>query len=183
MADTDSVSSEELELKRGKPLEHLLGFNPSGTRNYMFTVFNKKTLKRTLLFGGAVPFHKASLYLLDFYKDYMDNVNNNCIYHMSVILDTKNNVKETDTLNIIELDSSHKLSERRKRAKESLKTLYYKFDSIYASYIDSDKKYVKDYRTYVGFKEFLDSRNMYISNKQDIKTIVNSLEEEIVNTD
>jgi hypothetical protein len=184
MEDTGSISSEEIELVKGRQFETTLGFIPSGTRNYMYTIFNRKTLDRTILFGGASPFHSSSLLLYDFYNHYINNGNDKCSYCMSVILDTKNLKKETDTLNIIELEPSHKLSERKKYANASLKRTWHIFDSIYGSYIHENKKYIKPYRTYVGFKEFLDACGIYNTNKISIKKLASArnVQGVIVNT-
>ena len=100
---------------------------------------------------------------------------------MSVILDSKNLQKETETLILIKLEPSHILSKRRDNVRQILYRTYQIFDSIYKSYIRNDKEYTKKYRTYVGFKEFLDSRDRYNTSKIKIYNLITG--NNIVNID
>ena len=169
------------EIISGKQLEDSIGYKPVGTRNYIFTIFSRKTDFREILFGGAIPFHKASENISKFYEHYINNADNNSVYHLSVILDSKNLQKETETLILIKLEPSHILSKRRDNVRQILYRTYQIFDSIYKSYIRNDKEYTKKYRTYVGFKEFLDSRDRYNTSKIKIYNLITG--NNIVNID
>lgn len=169
--DTSSITSEERVSTSA--LNEQLGFKVSGTRNFLFSVFNRKTSHRSLLFGGAMPLHKSSEYIIKFYDEYLQNGNDTDVYHFSVILDTKNIHKETESLVLIKLEPSHKISERTSNIAKSRKKMTFIFNNIYDSYIDreTDRRFSREYRTNVGFTEFKDARNRYNITKATLKSM------------
>ena len=180
--DRDSTSSED-EVLNPKQLIAKIGFNPTGTRNYLFTIFNRKTSVRTILFGGATPFHTASNNIANFFEHYISNGTTNQCYDMSVILDTKNLKKETDTLTLVKLEPSHLKSKRIKNCKVKFKYIRGVFDNIYTNYISNEGRF--NYRTYVGFKEFTDARFLFRKQMVSLNDVLNgtvSSSETIVNT-
>ena len=52
-SDISSISSEEPP-NNSRQLEESLGYRPTGTRNYLFSRFDRTT-KWVMLFGGAYP--------------------------------------------------------------------------------------------------------------------------------
>ena len=175
----DTISTTSEERVNAATLNETLGFKVSGTRNFLFSVFNRKTSYRSLLFGGAMPIHKTSDYIMKFYDEYLQNGNDTDVYHFSVILDTKNILKETESLILITLNPSHKISDRTNNIANSRIKMTFIFNNIYDSFIDreTDRRFSKEYRTNVGFTEFKDARNRYniikasLKNKYGIKQV------------
>ena len=104
---------------------------------------------------------------------------------MSVILDTRNVRGETEVINLIKLEPSHKISERHNNIRASIKRMMYIYSNIYDSFISKNgKKYSKEYRTDVAFKQFKDSQKKFLDIKKSIKEqfkYKDEDEEEIVN--
>ena len=172
--DTDSNSSVE-ELIQYRDLEKTIGFKPNPTRNYLFTTFNRTTKVRTLLFDGAYPLHNATNYLEAFFSLYINKSKKNTVYQFSVILDTKNIKKETDTHILCKLEPNIDKTIRIKSAKVSFKKLVHIFDSIYDSYIPKSsekKKLEREYRKYISFRQFINSKNYYYEQQNLIKKML-----------
>ena len=68
---------------------------------------------------------------------------------MSVILDTRNIQKETEVLNLIKLEPSHKISERHNNVRSTIKRMFYIYTGIYNSYLNkechNERKLTKEY--------------------------------------
>jgi len=173
--DISSASSNE-EFLSFRNIENCLGFKPSPTRNYIFTAFNRRTKYRDILFEGAYPLHEATNFIEDFLKTYITLGNSNTAYYISVILDTKNIKKETDTLNLCVLEPSKIRAERIENVKKSIKKLYFTFDNIYNSYCQDDIKYNRKYRKTTTLREFLTSKQFYYAQKEIIEKLYNNSE-------
>ena len=180
--DTDSTSSNE-EFVSYRNLETQLGFKPSPTRNYMYTSFNRKTNFRELLFDGAYPLHEATNYIEEFMKIYIESSQPNTAYYMSVILDTKNIKKETDTLNLCVLEPNKVKSRRVANVKSKVKEVYKIFDNIYNSYCSEDVKYNRQYRKHTTLRMFLTSKKNYYSQKKKIKLYLKNPDDPIIDSD
>tara|TARA_Y100000389_G_scaffold203855_1_gene253770 strand:+ start:9967 stop:10530 length:564 start_codon:yes stop_codon:yes gene_type:complete len=184
-SDISSISSEEPP-NSSRQLEESLGYRPTGTRNYLFSKYHRTTRYRSILFKGAYPLHEASKYVKQFYDDYYTLGNDQEVYYMSVILDTRNVRGETEVINLIKLEPSHKISERHNNIRGTIKKMMYIFTNIYDSYIKKNQKeYSKDYRTDVTFKKFKDSKNLFLEDKKSIKDefkFKDSDDEQVVNT-
>ena len=184
-SDISSISSEEPP-NSSRQLEESLGYRPTGTRNYLFSRYHRDTKYRAMLFKGAYPLHEASKCVKEFYNHYYTHGNEKEVYYMSVILDTRNVRGETEVINLIKLEPSHKISERHNNIRDSIKRMMYIFTNIYDSYIKKNQKeYSKDYRTDVTFKRFKDSRNQFLEDKKWIKDefkFKDSDDEQVVNT-
>tara|TARA_B110000467_G_C18324164_1_gene487633 strand:- start:1580 stop:2146 length:567 start_codon:yes stop_codon:yes gene_type:complete len=168
-SDISSISSEDSP-GNNRELEESLGYRPVGTRNYMFSVFNRKTKYRSLLFHGAFPLHIASNFVKEFYDEYIDNGNDTNVYYMSVILDTRNVRKETDVINLIKLEPSHKISERHNNVRGTIKRMFYIYTNIYNWYLSTDdRRFLKDYRAQVGITQFKEARNKFNAIKYAIR--------------
>lgn len=172
--DTESNSSVE-ELIQYRDLEKTIGFKPNPTRNYLFTTFNRTTKVRTLLFDGAYPLHNATNYFEEFFNLYVNKSKKNTVYQFSVILDTKNMKKETDTHILCKLEPNISKTKRIKSAKICFKKLVHIFDSIYDSYIPKSsekKKLEREYRKYISFRQFVNSKNYYFEQQKNIKKML-----------
>ena len=168
-SDISSISSEDAP-GNNRELEESLGYRPVGTRNYLFSVFNRKTKYRAMLFKGAYPLHIASNYVKEFYDDYIENGDDTKVYYMSVILDTRNVRKETEVINLIKLEPSHKISERHNNVRATIKRMFYIYTNIYNWYLSSDdRRFLIDYRAQVGITQFKESRNKFNSIKAAIR--------------
>jgi hypothetical protein len=168
-SDISSISSEDSP-GNNRELEESLGYRPVGTRNYLFSVFNRKTKYRSLLFHGAFPLHIASNFVKEFYDEYIDNGNDTNVYYMSVILDTRNVRKETDVINLIKLEPSHKISERHNNVRGTIKRMFYIYTNIYNWYLSTDdRRFLKDYRAQVGITQFKEARNKFNAIKYAIR--------------
>ena len=186
--DTESNSSIE-EIIQYRDLEKVIGFKPNPTRNYLFTTFNRTTKVRKLLFDGAYPLHNASNYFEEFFNLYVNKSKKNTVYQFSVILDTKNLKKETDTLILCKLEPNIDKKKRIKSAKNRFKKLVHIFDSIYDSYIPKSsekKKLEREYRKYISFRQFINSKDYYYEQKKNIKKmlkigLIHEMNESIVN--
>lgn len=178
--DISSTSSNE-EFLSFRDIESRLGFKPSPTRNYMFTSFNRRSKNRDILFEGAYPLHEATNFIEDFFKTYITSGNGNTAYYISVILDTKNIKKETDTLNLCVLEPNKIKSARVENVKKCIKKLYFTFDNIYNSYCQDDVKYNRQYRKHTTLRQFLTSKQFYYTQKKNIKKLINGCDETVVN--
>lgn len=178
--DTLSTSSNE-EFLSFRDIENSLGFKPSPTRNYLFTSFNRRTKYRDILFEGAYPLHEATNFIEEFFKTYTTSGNSNTAYYISVILDTKNIKKETDTLNLCVLEPHKIKSIRVENVKKCIKKLYFTFDNIYNSYCQDDVKYNRQYRKHTTLRQFLTSKQFYYAQKKNIKKLLNGCGETVVN--
>ena len=185
--DTESTSSTE-EFVAYRNLESEIGFKPIPTRNYMFTSFNRKSKYRELMFDGAYPLHEATGYIEQFYSNYINNGKPNTIYCISVILDTKNAKKETDTLNLCVLEPAKNKSVRIKNAKQTFKKVFKIFDNIYNSYDPNTNKdhkdYARSYRKHIVIRQFRECKENYFNQKKNIKLLTKEKEsdtEKIVN--
>ena len=168
-SDISSISSEEPP-NNSRQLEESLGYRPTGTRNYLFSRFDRTTKYRVMLCGGAYPLHIASQYVKQFYDHYMTHGNDREVYYMSVILDTRNMQKETEVINLIKLEPSHIISIRHNNVRNTIKRMMYIYTNIYQSYIKPHgKDYQKDYRASVNFKQFKDSRDRFLKIKKEVK--------------
>jgi hypothetical protein len=168
-SDISSISSEDSP-GNNRELEESLGYRPVGTRNYLFSVFNRKTKYRSLLFHGAFPLHIASNFVKEFYDEYIDNGNDTNVYYMSVILDTRNVRKETDVINLIKLEPSHKISERHNNVRGTIKRMFYIYTNIYSWYLSTDdRRFLKDYRAQIGITQFKEARNKFNAIKYAIR--------------
>ncbi len=183
-SDISSISSEEPP-HSSRQLEESLGYRPTGTRNYLFSRYDRVSKYRVMLFHGAYPLHHASQFVKEFYDHYYTHGNDREVYYMSVILDTRNVRGETEVINLIKLEPSHKISERHNNIRASIKRMMYIYSNIYDSFISKNgKKYSKEYRTDVAFKQFKDSQKKFLDIKKSIKEqfkYKDEDEEEIVN--
>ena len=172
-SDISSISSEEAP-DTCRQLEESLGFKPIGTRNYMFSIFHRKSKFRSILFGGAYPMHIASHYIKEFYDHYIEYGDEKHVYFMSVILDTRNIHKETEVINLIKLEPSHKNSVRHNNIRKTIPRMFYIFTNIYKIYYLRDderdwRSSSRQYRAKVGIAMFKESLKKFNKIKEDIR--------------
>ena len=83
--------------------------------------------------------------------------------------------KETDTHILCKLEPNIDKTRRIKSAKVSFKKLVHIFDSIYDSYIPKSsekKKLEREYRKYISFRQFINSKDYYYEQKKSIKKML-----------
>lgn len=163
-----------------------IGFKPTPTRNYLFTIYDRSNYTRDILFDGALPLHESGVLLYEFYEDYLKNGDKDKVYYISVILDIKNSRGETLTHNIINLEPSDNYNERVQNCISNSDKLFETFDYIYSIFIDNPgpNKHVPKcaYRKRITFKQLMQSYTIYTQHKETIKNMnVDEQDEQVVN--
>lgn len=118
-------------------------FKPKHTTNYFPTVFNKKTLKRTIFGEGALPLHEITLFLYDFLEEYINEGEENEIYYLSGVTQSTN---DQTFYHLLKLEGQSTKLKRIEKLAEQLPKMYIDLEENAFGLFLSKKNKKKEYR-------------------------------------
>ena len=167
-----------LKSEKNNGLIPKLGFNPTGTTNYIMSEFNIDTKERTLLFEGGVPLHKIVYNLYDFFYNYINHFgsSHNKIFYIHAILKPESNCRP-ETPIIFKLKGEKCKNERLELYQKNINLTLEKFELIY-NYLGTlpntrPGQEKKTYRRDTSSSTFRDSKNHFSMVKEKLKNIEN----------
>ena len=123
-----------------------LPFTPSGTTNYLMTTFNTNTKARQILHDGAVPLHKITSNLYDFFYSYLNMCPKNNIYHLTAL-----SKPDGDSRPVINIMSKIPYQQNKKKRKDTLQPILLdviaQFDTIFGAFINKLNQRTRPYRS------------------------------------
>ena len=114
------------------------------------------------------------LIILKIFNLYVNKSKKNTVYQFSVILDTKNMKKETDTHILCKLEPNINKTKRIKSPKYALKNLYISLIVFMIVTFQNQvkKKLEREYRKYISFRQFVNSKDYYFEQQKNIKKML-----------
>lgn len=139
--------------------------NPTGTTNYLMTIFNNKSKDREIMFDGGVPLHKIVYSMYDFFYQYIHQCPINTIYFISGILKPEPEARP-EVRTIAELNGKAKKSQRIEEAKPWIQKTIDQFYSIFYKFISKENPShtSASYRSDTNKKELINAFQEFDSN-------------------
>ena len=124
-SDTSSYSDNELV------------FVPTGTTNYLMTIFNDKSKDREILFDGGVPLHKIIYSMYDFFYQYIHQCPINTMYFISAILKPEAESRP-EVKTIAKLHGKAKKAQRIEEARPIIENTIKQFYILFNKFISKE---------------------------------------------
>jgi len=137
---------------------HDLTFTPTGTTNYLMSIFNSKSKDRDILNEGGVPLHKIVYSMYDFFYQYIHQCPINTLYYISALLKPDTDCRpEVRTLS--KLNGKAKMVQRIEEAKPIIETVIVQFYTIFYTFISKENTNhtQKSYRSDTNKKELINA--------------------------
>ena len=149
-----------------------LTFTPTGTTNYLMTIFNTKSKDRDILFDGGVPLHKTVYCMYDFFYQYIHQCPINTMYFISAILKPEPEARP-EVRTIAKLSGKAKKAQRVEEAKPWIEKTIEQFYHIFYKFISKENSShtIASYRNDTNKKELINAFQEFENN------VINKLRE------
>jgi len=138
--------------------EYELTFTPTGTSNYLMTIFNNISKDRDILYDGGVPLHKIVYSMYDFFYQYIHQCPINTIYYISALLKPETDCRP-EVRTLAKLNGKAKMAQRVLEAKPIIETIIKQFYTIFYTFISeaNTNHTKKSYRSDTNKKELINA--------------------------
>ena len=142
-----------------------LTFTPTGTTNYLMTIFNTKSKDRDILFDGGVPLHKTVYCMYDFFYQYIHQCPINTMYFISAILKPEQEARP-EVRTIAKLSGKAKKAQRIEEARPIIENTIEQFYTIFYKFISKENTNhtITSYRSDTNKKELLKAYQEFDTN-------------------
>lgn len=139
--------------------------NPTGTTNYLMTIFNTKSKDRDILFDGGVPLHKTVYCMYDFFYQYIHQCPINTMYFISAILKPEQEARP-EVRTIAKLSGKAKKAQRIEEARPIIENTIEQFYTIFYKFISKENTNhtITSYRSDTNKKELLNAYQEFDTN-------------------
>ena len=142
--------------------DYELTFSPTGTSNYLMTIFNNKSKDRDIMGDGAVPLHKTVYSMYDFFYQYIHQCPINTVYYFSVLLKPETDCRP-EVRTLAKLHGKAKMAQRVIEATPIIETIIQQFYTIFYTFISKENTNhtQKSYRSDTNKKELINAFQEY----------------------
>ena len=138
--------------------EYELTFTPTGTSNYLMTIFNNKSKDRDIMGDGGVPLHKIVYTMYDFFFQYIHQCPINTKYYISALLKPETDCRP-EVRTLTKLNGKAKMAERVQEAAPEIEKIIQQFYTIFYTFISKENSNHtnKSYRSDTNKKELINA--------------------------